>query len=110
MNESTDELQQMILQLHRQGQNVGLKMNMKKIWMMLNNYLLSHEIKIDDEVIECVHKYINWRQKIGACQIMKKKSKEKLICDGVLLLDNTMLRKVICHYHWKERYIISAFF
>ena len=40
------------------------KMNMKKIKVMFNNYLLDHEDKID-EVIECVQDYIykteNWR-------------------------------------------------
>ena len=45
MNESTDELQQMILLLHRETQKVGLKMNMKNIKVMINNYLLDHEIK-----------------------------------------------------------------
>ena len=40
MSESTDELQQIILQLHRESQKVKLKMNMKKTKMMFNNYIL----------------------------------------------------------------------
>ena len=34
MSECTDELQQMIMQLHRKIQKVGLKMNMKKTKVM----------------------------------------------------------------------------
>ena len=37
---------------------MGLKMNMKKTKVMFKNYVLGHEIKIDDEVIECVQEYI----------------------------------------------------
>ena len=38
MNELMDELQQMILQLHRESQKVGLKMNIKKTKVMFNNF------------------------------------------------------------------------
>ena len=54
MSESTDQLQQLILQLYKESQKVGLKMNMKKTKVMFNNYILDHEIEIDDEGIECV--------------------------------------------------------
>ena len=33
-------------------------MNVKKTKVMLNNYTLDHEIKIDDEVKECAQDYI----------------------------------------------------
>ena len=51
MSELTDELQQMILQLHRESHKVGLKTNMKKTKVMFNNYILDLKIKIDDEII-----------------------------------------------------------
>ena len=51
MSELTDEPQQMILQLHRESQKVSLKMIRKKNLLMFHNYILDHEIKIDDEVI-----------------------------------------------------------
>ena len=53
MSISTDELQQIILQLHRESQKVGLQMNTKKTMVLFNNYKLDHEIEIDD-MIECV--------------------------------------------------------
>ena len=52
MSESKDELQQMIMQLHRENQKICLKMNMKKTKVFKND-LLNHEIKKHDEVIEC---------------------------------------------------------
>ena len=50
---------------------------MKKTKEMFNNYVQDHEIKIDDEVIECVQEYIYLGQKLVHVQIMKKKSKEE---------------------------------
>ena len=44
LSESTYELQQMILQLHKESQKVGLKMNKKKIKVVFNNYILDHKI------------------------------------------------------------------
>ena len=67
MSELKDELQQMILQLHRESQKVGLKMNMKKTKVMFNNYILDHEVEIHDEVTDCVQDYIYLGQEIGAC-------------------------------------------
>ena len=58
MSKSTDELERMILQLHRESQKVGLKMFMKKTKMMFNNCLLNSELEIYDEVIEYVQDYI----------------------------------------------------
>ena len=55
MSKSTDELQHIMLQLDRGSQKVSLKMNMKKTKVMINNYILDHEI--DDEVIESVQEY-----------------------------------------------------
>ena len=49
MSESTDELQHMILQLHIDGQKVGLKMIMKKIKVMFTNFI-QNKIKLYDEV------------------------------------------------------------
>ena len=43
MSELIDELQQMILQLHRESQKVVLKMNIKKTKEMFNNYIQDHE-------------------------------------------------------------------
>ena len=40
MNETTDELKQMILQIHRESQKVDLKINIKKTKVMFNNYIL----------------------------------------------------------------------
>ena len=51
MSESTDKLQQVILQLHKESQKMSLKMNMKKIKMMFNYYIQGHEIEIHGEVI-----------------------------------------------------------
>ena len=42
-------------------------MNMKKVKLMFNNYIIDHKIKIDDEVIGCAQIYIYLEQKIGAC-------------------------------------------
>ena len=53
MNESPYKLQHMILQLDRQSQKLGLKINLKKTKMVFNNYILDHGITID-EVIEFV--------------------------------------------------------
>ena len=53
MSKSAEELQQMILQLHRESQKVGLKINMEKTKVMFKNYIQDHEIKIH-ELIECV--------------------------------------------------------
>ena len=75
MSESTDELQQIILQLQRESQKVGLKMNMKKTKLIFNNYISENKIEID-EVIECVQEYIYLGQKIGSCPDPEKKSKE----------------------------------
>ena len=61
-----DELQQMILQLHKESQKIGLKMNMKKTKVMFNNYIPNHVIKVDDEIIERVQEYIYLGQKISA--------------------------------------------
>ena len=44
MNESTDGLKQIILQLHRGSQKVGLKMNMKITKVVFNNFIQDHEI------------------------------------------------------------------
>ena len=64
MSESTNELQQMILQLQRESQKVDLKIFKKKTKVKFNNYIQDHEIKVDDEAIECIQKYIylgqNW--------------------------------------------------
>ena len=57
----------MILHLYRESQNVSLKMNMKKTKLMFNIYTIAHEIRIDDEVIECVQEYNYLGQKIGTC-------------------------------------------
>ena len=46
MSESTDEMQQMFLQLHRESQKVDSKMNMKKTTVRCNNFIPDHEIKI----------------------------------------------------------------
>ena len=54
MSDSIDELQQMILQLHKESQRVGLKIYMKKTKVIFNNYIQDHTIILDDEVIECV--------------------------------------------------------
>ena len=32
-------------------------MNLKKTKMMFNNYILDHEIKVDEEVIKYIQKY-----------------------------------------------------
>ena len=45
---------------------MDLKMNMNKIKVILNNYILDHEIKVV-EVIECVHENIYLGQKISPC-------------------------------------------
>ena len=42
----------MILQLHIESQKVGLKMNNGKRKVIINNYPINHEIKVDDEEIE----------------------------------------------------------
>ena len=78
MSKSTDELQQIILQLHRESQKVCLKMNMKKTKMMFNNYIQHYEIKILDEVIECVQEYIYLIQEIGGCPDHEKKIKRRI--------------------------------
>ena len=44
MNESTNELQPMILQLYRENQKEVLKMDMNKTEVMFNNYMLNREI------------------------------------------------------------------
>ena len=44
---------------------------------MFNNYTLDHEIKIDDEVIECDQEYIYLGQKIGECSDHEKKKSEE---------------------------------
>ena len=66
MSEMTDELQQMILQLYRKSQKVGLKVNMKKTKLMFIDYI-PDQIHVDDEVIECVQEKISSGQKIGPC-------------------------------------------
>ena len=38
---------------------------MKKTRMVLNNYIQDQEIKVDNEVIKCVQKYIYLGQKIS---------------------------------------------
>ena len=50
----------MILQFHRESQNMGLNMTMKKTKVMFNNYTLDYEIQINYEVIEWVQEYIYW--------------------------------------------------
>ena len=40
--------------MHTEIQKVGLKMNIKKTKLMFNNYIVKYEIKINDELIECV--------------------------------------------------------
>ena len=68
----------------------GSKMNMKKPEVMFNNYLLYYEIRLYEEVIECVQKYIYLGHKIGACQ-RHKKMKKIYKWNGVVLVGNTML-------------------
>ena len=41
-------------------------MKMKKNKMILNNFILDHAIRIDDEVIEYIQDYIYWEQNISA--------------------------------------------
>ena len=67
MSDSTNELQQMILQLHKESQKVGLKVNK----VMFNNYILDHEVEIH-EVKECLQYYIYLGQKIGTCRDHEK--------------------------------------
>ena len=43
MSESTDILHHMILQLHKEKQNMGLIMNIKKTNVMFNNYVLDYK-------------------------------------------------------------------
>ena len=42
---------------------MGSQMIMKKTKVIFDNYILIHDIKIDNEVIECVQEYIYPRQK-----------------------------------------------
>ena len=93
MSESTDELWQMILQLRRKSQNVGLKMNMKKTKAMLNNYILDHEIKIHDKVIEYVQDYIYLGEKIGSCTDHENEIKRRIGMgwSAFFFSNNTML-------------------
>ena len=67
MSKSTDKLQQMILELHKNSQKVRLKMIMKESMVIFKNYILHHEIRIDNEVLECAQEYIYLGQNIGAC-------------------------------------------
>ena len=67
MSELIDDLQQKILQFFKVSHIMGLKINMKKTKLMFSNYILGNEIKIDDEVIKCIQKYIYLEKKIGAC-------------------------------------------
>ena len=48
---STDELQQMILQLHVENKKISLKMNVKIIKVKFNNYIPNYEIKVNNEVM-----------------------------------------------------------
>ena len=52
---------------------------MKKTKVIFNNYILDHEIRIDDEVIECVQEYIYLAKKIGACPDYEKQIKKTRI-------------------------------
>ena len=52
------QLKQMILQVHRERQKVGLEINMKKTKVMFNNYILDHDIRMYNQVIKCVQDYI----------------------------------------------------
>ena len=58
VSESTNEAQQMIMLMNRKVQKVVIKMKMKKTKVMIINYKRDHEIRIDDEVIECVQEYM----------------------------------------------------
>ena len=65
MSESTGELPQMIMQLHRESQKVSLKMNIKKTKVMFSNNMRYHKLIIDNEVDGmCQEMYIlrtvNW--------------------------------------------------
>ena len=47
-------------------------MNINKTKMMFHNYILDHEIKIEDGVISCVQKYIYYGQKFVPIQNIEK--------------------------------------
>ena len=78
MSESADELQQMISQLHKESQKIGLKMNMKKTKVMFNNYIPNHVIKVDDVMIERVQEYIYLGQKISANPNLENEIKRRI--------------------------------
>ncbi len=51
LRKSIDELQEMILQLHRN--TIGLRMNMKTT-KVFNNFIPNNEIRIENEGIKCI--------------------------------------------------------
>ena len=63
--------------VQRKSQKVNLKMNVEKTQVMLNNCILDHEIKVEDEVTKCLViylcKYLD--QIFGASQVQKKRKK-----------------------------------
>ena len=75
MSESTDELQQMILHLHRESQKMVLKLIMKKNMMMFN--IRHHEIEIYDEIVDVSKITFTYNKKIAACRDRKEKKKIK---------------------------------
>ena len=89
----------MIVQLHRESQKIGLKMN---------NYLQDHEIKTDDEVMECDKEYIYLRPKIGACT---EKKKRRLEWSAIGRQHNVMksYEKYFPIITEEKNYIINAF-
>ena len=74
MSKLTDDLQQ-IIQLHRESQKEDLRSN-KITKVIFNNYILDHEIKVDEDVIEYVQDYNYLGQKISANPEYEKKKKK----------------------------------
>ena len=57
-SDSGEDLQDMIEDLGRESLKVGFKMNMKKTKVMFNSFAQPLQIKIGDEVLECVDEYV----------------------------------------------------
>ena len=79
--------------------------------VMFNNYIIDHEIKQKDEMIESGQQYSNFRQKIGANPDLEKKIIKRRIgmeWSAVGRLHNVM--KSNFPPSLKEKFIIFAFY
>eukprot|EP00794_Sanderia_malayensis_P008022 gene8022-8881_t len=64
MTDNVSDMKQMVYELDVESRKVGLKMNMSKTKVLFNKFVTKEEIKINDNILEEVNKYIYLGQEI----------------------------------------------